>query len=68
MPQGLPFHTPQAHHDRIHSAGDRATYQDRPHGPMHALPIKRQHSQPDGKIAAAEYRDEGYERGWCETG
>ena len=63
MPQALPFHTPQAHHDRIHSAGNRAAHQDRTHGSMHPLPVKRQHSQPDSKIAAAEYRDEWYERG-----
>ena len=68
MPQSLPFHTPQAHHDRIHSAGNRAAYQDRPHGLMHALPVKGQHGQPDSKIAAAEDSDEGYERRWCEAG
>ena len=66
MRQGLPFHTPQAYHNGIHSVRDHAAYQDEALFPVRALPVERQYSESDSKIAAAEYHNGSYERRWRE--
>lgn len=64
VPHSLPCHAPQAHHNRVHSARYRAAYHNRAHCPIHALPVERQHRQPESKVTTAEDSDEGNKRGW----
>ena len=68
MPQTLPFPTPQAYRNRIHSVRNHAAYQDQAHFPVRALPVAREYRESDGKVAAAEYHNGRYERGWREVG
>ena len=67
MPRSLALYAPEPHRSRVSNNTYGAAYQDSTHCLMHALLVDCQHSQSNGKVAAAEFSDEEYMRGWEEA-